>query len=319
MVTSLVACLAHASSRRDLPTQLKLEITVAQDVRMTGGAAPDCNLHSIPHGSQMIDDLIPNQWIELALSHDVAIVIAPEIDLILPRIVAMLRNYGANLWNCEEPFLTQASDKLVTAELFSRSGIAHPATLRLDQLTTAWLDEHASPGPSVPRWVVKLRTGAGCEQLSVHTCWTREEIMHELADLYSVAWEGREAERFIIQPWISGKSFSCSAICQNRLIDWMPLMTQEFTENFKYAGGKFVDANQHSSPHELLERAVLSLGGCPLGWLGVDLVYSDVHQCWLVIEVNPRFTTSLVSLMGQPLLYERISRAICRDLMARRE
>jgi predicted ATP-grasp superfamily ATP-dependent carboligase len=86
----------------------------------------------------------------------------------------------------------------------------------------------------------------------------------------------------------------------------LPLVTQRFdlkasdeAATIVYRGGTGVDPSSGLVPPEgLLNRALRALGqndGEGLGWIGVDLLLQPDNQ-WVVIEVNPRFTTSVLGL-----------------------
>lgn len=62
---------------------------------------------------------------------------------------------------------------------------------------------------------------------------------------------------------------------------------------------------------EVLNATTAALGQGARGWVGVDLLYSDELNDWVVIEVNPRLTTSFtgLSMSHGPGLMERMLRA----------
>lgn len=300
MVAGLARCLD--SSRSD--GTCAVQLTVAVDERL--GCPSLANVHSYPIRAHdaMEDGVLPAAWLELARSHDWAIVIAPEIDLILPRLVARLRGLGARLLNAHEPFLTNASDKLLTAERLHAAGIPHPPTIGLAELTDAWLAEHADAALHIagePCWVVKSRTGAGCEGLSRHRGRLRHAILAELQELHSPDDKPWEWVQLVVQPWVEGEAYSCSAILDRAgRAQWLPLMTQEFSASFKYAGGCTVPAERLSSPLELLGATLTALGDGAYGWIGIDLVFNAASKRWCVIEVNPRLTSSIAKLSHLP-------------------
>lgn len=300
MVEGLARCLESSRAEGACTVQL----TVAVDERL--GCPNLANVHSHPIRAHdaMEDGMLPAAWLELAQSHEWAMVIAPEIDLILPRLVARLRGQGARLLNAHEPFLTNASDKLLTAERLHSAFIAHPPTIGLAELTDAWLAEHADAAAhhaGEPCWVVKSRTGAGCEGLSRHRGRLRQVILRELQELYGPAEQHWDSGQFIVQPWLEGDAYSCSAMLDRAgRAQWLPLMTQEFSPSFKYTRGCTFPAERLSSPLELLSATLPALGDGAFGWIGIDLLYNAASKRWCVIEVNPRLTSSIATLSESP-------------------
>lgn len=300
MVAALVRCLSANVSDRLEPLQL----TVAVDERLGCPRLAAANSFAIDAQQPLIAEIMPPAWLELAQSHDWTIVIAPEIDLILPQLVDRLRRATGHLLNAHEPFLTNASDKLRTSARLHSAGIGHPATIGLAELTDAWLAEQAVAAEQLegePCWVVKSRTGAGCEGLSRHRGMRRQPLMDAVRRLHAAATGGWQIDQFIVQPWLPGTAFSCSAMVdRGGDAQWMPLMTQEFSEDFKYSGGQLVSSEQAVVPTELLNSTLGSLGAGAYGWIGIDLLFQAASQRWVVIEVNPRLTSSIVALSRSP-------------------
>ena len=249
-------------------------------------------------------------WRQCAGTSDAAIVIAPEFDGILARTTRQLGGGGFRLLNCRDPFLTNAVDKLKTAEQLRAAGIQHPATISLAELCPAWLHEN-SESAERQQWVVKPIDGAGCEGLVILD--RPLEYRTTLAD----------AERFLVQPWIEGRAMSCSAIVDaSGRWHWMPVMTQEFHEDdlpeadaegeaensdrpaaFRSSSRYYCASQlapqpvQQLKPTGMLDRLEAALGSGALGWVGVDLVLNPRTRAWTVIEVNPRCTSSIAALV----------------------
>ncbi len=300
MVEGLARCLDWSR----VAGKCELQLTVAVDERLGCPSLANVQSYPIRAHDAMEDGILPAAWLELAQSHDWALVIAPESDSILPRLVARLRGLGARLLNAHEPFLTNASDKLLTAERLHAAGIPHPPTIGLANLTDAWLTEHAAAAAHIagePCWVVKSRTGAGCEGLSRHRGRLRHAILAELHELYGSDDKPWDLVHFIVQPWLEGEAYSCSAMLDRAgRAQWLPLLTQEFSASFKYTGGCTVPAERLASPLELLNATLPALGDGAYGWIGIDLLYNAANKRWCVIEVNPRHTSSIETLSQSP-------------------
>lgn len=285
----------------DLLSAAGQQVTISLDERLSVPSVRDVVVHGVNSTECLAGAGMPGSWVELAHQADVTLVVAPEIDGILTRVVGQLRGAGNRLLNCADPFLRRAADKLQTAERLRAFGLAHPPTIALSELTDRWLREQRLADPRSGRasgWIIKPRNGAGSEGLSWHGSHAVREIMAEFAAAHSGGAEDIRVEDFLVQPYLAGDAYSCSAIIdRNGRPQWMPLMTQELTPHFQYRGGRIAPAAmQARRPHHLLQRTVESLQPGAMGWIGVDLLYRRSQQDWLVIEVNPRCTTSIVEL-----------------------
>jgi tyramine---L-glutamate ligase len=220
---------------------------------------------------------------------ELALIIAPEIDGILQHAIASFQASQIPTLNCSGAFLDRSCDKWLTAACLKSSQVPHPPT----QLASEWL---RSDDESTKQWCLKSRLGAGCEGLWIGNYLNLISKIESLSDPAS----------WIVQPWLDGKAYSCSAIVDRRgKATWLPLVTQSFelftqgnARTLHYRGGKIVDSSGPSRPDELLSELQSVLGsshGEALGWVGVDLLLRANGQ-WVVIEVNPRVTTSILGL-----------------------
>lgn len=266
----------------------------------------------------------PSGWLDLAQACDMTIVVAPELDGALTKVIQELSHAGGRLFNCQSPFLNVASDKRLTAAALRCNDIPHPTTIVLRHLedpnTLDQLRGEAAKSDTVG-WCVKPFDGAGCEEIRRFGC------LEDLLEYYwSTRAEGNADQRlgnYLAQPWLQGEHFSCSAIVDRQgKPHWLPLVTQEIDlelvasdtltgggERLRYQGGKLATkALQQRRPFDLLTRTLDALCNQPLtgipriarsaalGWVSFDLLYHPGDQSWTIIEVNPRFTTSVVTL-----------------------
>lgn len=242
-------------------------------------------------------------WIELASTCDLALVVAPEIDGVLQRCIREMKAAGIALLNCSGKFLDNASSKKHTAMVFGQCGIEHPKTLSLAEfLTVTHNVDHNQ------QWCVKSDLGAGCDGLQVGDASSIRKIVAELLT-QTVKAGSSDWPSYIVQPWIEGTALSCSAIVDRQgRPHWFPLVTQTLESvptvhgcsTRVYQGGRLVtDAAELSRPTALLNEVIDEMsGGLPsgaFGWVGVDLLLDQAGK-WIVIEVNPRMTTSVIGL-----------------------
>jgi tyramine---L-glutamate ligase len=234
-------------------------------------------------------------WIDAAGECDVTLVIAPEIDGLLQSCLTSLTRAGIQVLNCSGNVLANSCDKWLTADCFIRHGLPHPPTWKASQ-------HRQIPFSAAPQWCCKSRFGAGCEETVIGSA---SQIEKQCRDLRNPNW-------YIVQPWLEGESYSCSAIVdRGGIAHWLPLTTQQFQtirfenglSSLQYQGGRVAsETTGLDRPVRLLNRTLDSLSdGKPskcIGWIGIDLLKS-VEAEWIIIECNPRITTSLVGLSQQ--------------------
>jgi tyramine---L-glutamate ligase len=258
-------------------------VTTAIDERALGVRAWQADeILPVRTSVELIENIVPAEWVRLAADSDFSIVIAPEFSGVLETSLSVLRDANSSLLNCSGAFLCNTCDKLKTARNLLASDIAHPATLRLDEVKSSDFDSLFTQ-----EFVVKPRDGAGSDRI-------------EICSLESLA-ERRlavGAEHFIVQPKLDGNAFSCSAVVDRTgACHWLPLVCQDLDQHLKYHGGRIAnEAMQMKRPLEMLARSVAAMGARAWGWIGVDLLYDCKTEAWVVIEINPRFTTSVIGL-----------------------
>ncbi len=122
------------------------------------------------------------------------------------------------------------------------------------------------------------------------------------------------SDRWLVQPWLSGQAYSQAAIVDAAgQFYWLPVVSQilQTVPTVKYQGGCVLPDLVLSAAHAAcLQRAILSLPGTACGWIGVDFLIDERGEL-IVIEVNPRLTTSFVGLSAACVvsLAEQIVRA----------
>lgn len=291
-----------------------LDVRVPVDLRGVPSAALRGRAHIIDVSCQTPTTFenILSRWVNIASECDYVWVIAPEIDGLLPRILERLRSEGEQLLNCHGDFLRNCSNKLLTAAALTAAGVPHPATRVLAEVDEAWLaatapqddsgDQHRANG----RWVIKPASGAGGTDQRLVTRQQLRQLNHSTA----VGW--------LVQPWLPGRSASCTAIVDARgKRHWLPLVSQDFGaaqpldepgHSFARASGSAAFAPQYVgctypcselprvAPRAMLEAALDALGRGAYGPVGVDLLFNPITQAWTVIEVNARCTSSLTAM-----------------------
>ncbi|MCA9127344.1 MAG: ATP-grasp domain-containing protein [Planctomycetales bacterium] len=288
-------------------------VPIAQGLQESIGAvaANSLSLRVLSPESSDIQQSVLNHWGLIARDCDLVVAIAPECDQILQHCIASLQsdvgqqNVRALLCNCTGRFLRYASCKWLTAQAFKTVGIRHPPTQRLDAVDCEWIESTRAccrilDGSA--RWLIKPFDGADCD--GIRLC-----DANELLAATAKALEQREASpaNIIVQPYLSGQSFSCSAfVSPSGSVTWLPLTEQriELVEHvrgfgLKYCGGEVLpSAPVDPSLANVLEGALKACSPGAAGMVGFDLVCEDPGREWTLVEINPRFTTSIVGLQA---------------------
>ena len=222
---------------------------------------------------------------DLAASADAALVIAPEFDDLLATRSQEALDAGCRLLGSRPDAIRLAGDKLRLAEILRERSIPTPFT------SAARSD---LPEDTRIPCVLKPRHGAGSQATF---------LVRSRAD-----WPGAYMQAagewprgdFVIQPFAPGQAVSVACLMGARQTIATPGATQRLSDDgrFRYLGGRT------PLPRELRERA-LSLACkaldvvCGLaGYVGVDLILGDAADGSedVVIEMNPRLTTSYIGL-----------------------
>jgi tyramine---L-glutamate ligase len=216
-------------------------------------------------------------WGELIAGCDAVWPIAPETGGILEEVTALAERMGRPVLNSRRDALAVARSKRATAAHLARSGVAVAVTARAGE----------PPPPSAHGWVVKPDDGAG----AVDT--------HLLPDRAALArWQTKYPRaRFVVQEFVPGAALSLSALMQDGACWLLSCNTQHIDCGagvFAYRGGTVAGAEARRPALEsLAARVAASLPGL-WGHVGIDLI--DGPDGPVVIEINPRLTTSYVGL-----------------------
>ena len=166
-------------------------------------------------------EAIATQWARIASSCDTSIVIAPELDGLLPELIESMRKKGCSVRAPEGSFLRLASDKWETHQCWiSDEQITAPTWLASDWLT---ISDRLRPDRFQPDrfqpdrfraggalggelqnvqadgWVLKRRRGAGGTDMERFA--DGERLIGKLGTLLDLS-------EWIVQPWILGRSVS---------------------------------------------------------------------------------------------------------------
>jgi tyramine---L-glutamate ligase len=229
---------------------------------------------------------------ELTSVADAVYVIAPESGQVLEKLVQSLETSGATSLNCSIDAIKRVSNKMTAYETLKRAGLKVPETVLLDIHEKTDYIEQLTKELGYPL-VVKPLDGVSCGGLSIIKNGGDVALaVKKVADESS-------SEQFIAQERVKGEAASACVISTGEEAVAVTLNRQFVTlgspdEESEYCGGAV--PFEHSMEKEAMraaERAVEGIGGLK-GYVGVDMILTDEDP--VVLEVNPRLTTSYVGL-----------------------
>lgn len=220
----------------------------------------------------------PRQIVRLAREADYTVLVAPETTGILAVLTRAVAETGTRSLGSSPEAVALAADKAALAGHLTRLGIDTPASRVIEPHRGLPRD---APYPAV----LKPIDGAG----SVDTF-----LVEEAPGLPASA---RAYDRALLQPFVEGKPMSASYLVDSRGRAWLLAIGEQDVAveggRFRYRGGRIPSPLPvDDSP---MRAAIESIPGLR-GFVGVDFVWDERHARAILLEINPRPTTSLVGL-----------------------
>ena len=221
----------------------------------------------------------------LLAQSDAVLIIAPETDGILARLSAMADEASIPLLGSSTEAVAIAGDKAVCYQRFCQAGLPTPLTRWADFAATPQVaDEMGYP------LVVKPLDGVGCEGVCLVTGPAG------LADALALLRRATRHEEIILQSFVVGTHASVSLLVAEGRALPLSLNGQKIEAGcpFTYHGG--VVPLPHPAMARAFDVAQAAVGLVPglQGYVGADLVLAREEA--LLIEINPRLTTSYIGL-----------------------
>ena len=218
-------------------------------------------------------------WRQLCMRTGLLWPIAPETGGALVRLSALGRR-GGSVLGCAASALQLASSKLLTLRRLRHCGVPVIPTCRAP-------GTHPGKLPRTGTWVLKPDDGAGAEGLG------RFKDRRELARQLRLLPRGTH----VLQPWLRGLGVSLSLLCAQGRCRLLTVNLQ----NFRWRRRQVVlesilvgGLNARRRTLEPLAKAVAAAIPGLWGLVGVDLLLT--RRGPLVLEINPRLTTSYLGL-----------------------
>lgn len=214
----------------------------------------------------------------LAAKADFTLLIAPELERALLERVSWATSAGARLLSPDVEFVRVASSKTLTVEYLSRQKIPVPRGAPV-------ADEKEWRSLRFPL-IAKRDDGAGSMEM---------RLLHQREDIRAIS----HSINYRLEEFHPGLATSCAVLCGPEGNIALPACTQLLQpETFAYLGGK--TPLPASLDHRARSLALAALAALPptVGYVGVDMILGNAPDGRedVVIEVNPRLTTSYVGL-----------------------
>ncbi|MBN1245460.1 ATP-grasp domain-containing protein [Candidatus Bathyarchaeota archaeon] len=224
---------------------------------------------------------------------DAAYVIAPETDGVLQSLVELVEQTGTASLNCPAIAIEKVSDKVGVYEFMRKLGLPLPETIMFSVADDLKEVTKAVRGRLNFPVIFKPSDGVSCCGLSV----VRNE--EQVAGGVDKIKRESLSRHFLVQELIEGAAASVSLLSTGSEAVPISLNRQDVTIETpevcsSYSGGLVpFDNPLRAEAFEVAERLVNSVLGLR-GYVGVDFVLTEDEA--VIIEVNPRLTTSYVGL-----------------------
>jgi len=262
--------------------ELQHQVVMLRDTRL-----PTAGSSEISHWS--VDSAACQKAVfqQAAAQCDSAIIIAPEFEDRLLERCHWAESQGVSLLSPNASFVAIAADKWESAQRLQHGGAAVPRTAMFDAAIPCW---ESFPGPVV----VKPRYGAGSQAVQLLRTEADRRRFETVAASSKTEW--------LVQSYCPGEPASVVTLCgpvpAHRYLT--PALRQVQGDQFEYLGSEGpLPTDLQDRTARLVEAALAALPPTR-GYIGWDIVLGDdSNGCKdVVIEVNPRLTTSFVALRG---------------------
>jgi predicted ATP-grasp superfamily ATP-dependent carboligase len=262
----------------DLAENQEIQLVILRDSRL--------DIPSNIHRYHYIRDLneFRRCWLACLDYVDAVLPIAPETDGLLAEIQTWALKAGKHLLGCRPEATHIAASKSRTAKCLSAAGLITAPTVWLRN----WQPNNCMEGALI----CKPDDGAGCtdvlyfESATALSTWKQQRPPE--------TWENQ-----IVQPYLQGTAASLCLLCgedKARLLCGNHQQIQVEDGAMRLTGITVNGIEHHRLDHKTLEDIADTIAGALpglWGFVGVDLILGPQP---VVLEINPRLTTSYVGL-----------------------
>ncbi|WP_125932028.1 ATP-grasp domain-containing protein [Thiosocius teredinicola] len=255
---------------RDLTALADVDVMICRDRRLA--------LPPLPLEVHWVDDDWGPIWAACLQRADAVLPIAPETGGILESLCHDVEAAGKLLLNSRPSAVALTASKQRTIEHLGAHGLP---------VVQSWR-AHEFPGVALPTLVVKPDDGVGCKDI---------HLFGDDRGLYDFLLEQPKPETWLVQPHVPGLSGSLSLLVGDTSVCLLGCNLQRIAQvddGFLLLGC-IINGYEGSRP-ELLELGKQVCRAIPglWGYVGIDLIISENGP--VILEVNPRLTTSYVGL-----------------------
>lgn len=252
----------------------EVEVLMTRDMRLP------CS-NAIPAIPIRPEDDLWQVWAACMQQADAVWPIAPESGKVMMRLCELVTASGKRLLASSIDAIKLASSKYETNNTLAGAGVCVVPTVRAQPET--WL---SGQGP----WVAKPDDGVGCEDSRV---FDNPALLHD--------WLGESGRTLshVVQPFVEGIPASISMACRDGkavLLSCNRQLIELDETRFHYRGSVLNDLRERWSDFESVASKVASAIPGLAGYIGIDVIVRE-HEI-MVLEVNPRLTTSFAGLQG---------------------
>lgn len=223
-------------------------------------------------------DNVWDVWRTVMHTVDAVWPIAPETGGALLRLTELVIKSGCKLYNSLPEGVTLTSSKYKTYQYLASHGIPVIETV---------ISSEPIPD-SMDGWILKPDDGVGGDNTRFYS--KRRELEEKIDAL-----DGKDG--YIVQPYIRGIPASLSLLCHQQNGKLVACNRQQFV--FHQSQGRLEGiivnglSKQWAMMEPIAETIAVTVPGLA-GYVGVDLVLTESGP--LIVEINPRLTTSYVGL-----------------------
>ncbi len=217
-------------------------------------------------------------WAQQINQVDAVWLIAPETDGLLKKLTELAVLQGKLVLGCALASIEMFSHKLASYQALTNAGVYTIATYTSEN----WPNVDAE-------WVAKPNDGAGCS----------DTLYFEQAQVL-IDWliGNHKASTHVIQPYQAGIAASISCVMHQghaQLLSCNKQLISIENNAFKYAGSQINGMQHYWDVFESLAQKIAESDMGLNGYIGIDVIVKPDDGV-VVVEINPRLTTSYVGL-----------------------